>query len=911
MRHWRRLIAKLHTYFRRESCEQDLDREVRSHLLLLSDEFERRGMDPEQARQAARRAFGSIARAKELSRDAWSLVWLEQAWQDLRHACRSLLHNPGFTLVAIATLALGIGVNSTFFTAYNALALKPLPVADPDHVVRLERWFERGYFGDLQYAFSYPEFIYCRDHNDVFAGLVAASWPIHVFAEIRNDAQSGSIVTENLRGELVSANYFADLGVAAQIGRTFFPDDEHSATPAIVLSDSFWRRRFNGDPLILGRAVVMNRVAVTIVGIAPEKFTGASVALQTPDFWAPLSMQKELSPGHDWRNEPKLMQLQLLARLKASIPLKRAQAEADALIRRFAASYQPSDRTKAVTLQHTSFLGNTEDPRFQAVVAALLAIVGLVLLVACANIANMLFARGAARRQEIGVRLALGASRGRVVRHLLTESVLLSLLGGTLGFFLSVWSSKLLWVVIEGILAGPLTGGLIVNVNLSPDIRVFTYTFAISILAAIAFGLSPALRCTKAGLTAAIKDESSVFGSRLTRSRLQSALVAAQVTVSMVLLIVAGLLVRGMIRSQTTVTGLETRRVFLVSAGFGSTPANAAAMQRRVLDRLRMLPAVRNAALGHAPFLGTWTPPIVVQKGHSTLRGRTLASYASDTYFDTLGIALLRGRSFTPQDAAKSARVAVISESAVARFWPGEDPLGQRFQLDLNFRGNLTEFEVIGIVKDVRFANLTRIDPVHVYLPTSATDSYAMLVRAQGDVKTAAESVRAAFRSIDATLLPGMSFVSLEDGPLRIHRSLARLLAMIGTLLAVLAVTLAAVGIYGVMAFLVSQRVKEIGIRVALGATSAEVLKAVVFQGLRPVLIGIAFGIAGAAGLSWLLHTSLSFPGASDLLYGIPFYDPPTFLGLALMLLSIAASASVVPARRALSVDPITALRCQ
>ena len=229
----------------------------------------------------------------------------------------------------------------------------------------------------------------------------------------------------------------------------------------------------------------------------------------------------------------------------------------------------------------------------------------------------------------------------------------------------------------------------------------------------------------------------------------------------------------------------------------------------------------------------------------------------------------------------------------------------------MNFRGNLTEFEVIGIVKDVRFANLTRIDPVHVYLPTSATDSYAMLVRAQGDVKTAAESVRAAFRSIDATLLPGMSFVSLEDGPLRIHRSLARLLAMIGTLLAVLAVTLAAVGIYGVMAFLVSQRVKEIGIRVALGATSAEVLKAVVFQGLRPVLIGIAFGIAGAAGLSWLLHTSLSFPGASDLLYGIPFYDPPTFLGLALMLLSIAASASVVPARRALSVDPITALRCQ
>jgi predicted permease len=344
------------------------------------------------------------------------LVWLEQSWRDLRHACRGLSHHPGFTLVAVLTLALGIGVNVIFFTAFNALALKPLPVADPDRVVRLERWFERGTFGDIQYAFSYPEFLHCQEHNDVFAGLVAASWPVHVTAEIRSDAAPDSIDRRALQGELVSTNYFSDLQVTAQIGRTFIPNDP----PSLVLSDSFWRRRFNGDPLILGHVIVMNGVPAEVIGVASQSFTGTSVALQTPDFWAPLAMQKQFAPGHDWANEPKLMQLQLLARLRPDVPTKRAQAQADALIRQFGSSYQPQDRTKAITLQHTSFLGNTEDPRFQAAVAALMMIVGLILLVACANIANMLFARGVARQGEIGVRFALGASRARVVRQLLT-----------------------------------------------------------------------------------------------------------------------------------------------------------------------------------------------------------------------------------------------------------------------------------------------------------------------------------------------------------------------------------------------------------------------------------------------------------------------------------------------------------
>ncbi len=912
MRHWRRLIAKLRNLFRSELSECDLDREVESHLALLADEFKRRGMSPEEARQSARRAFGGVDQAKELSRDERSLLWLEQAWQDLRHACRSLSHTPGFTLVAVITLALGIGVNTTLFTAYNAVTLKPLPVANPKQVVRLERWVQSGGLGDNQYRFSYPEYAYCRDHNDVFSGLVAASWPVRVLAVIRNGG-SQAVDTETLQGELVSANYFSDLGIVARIGRTFLPEEDRAAAgvPVVVLSDSFWHRRFNGHSRILGQVIVMNGVAFAVAGVAQEEFTGTSVGLQIPDFWAPLSAQMRLAPGQDWHNEPTVMQLQILARLRPSIPFKQAQAQADILIRQFATTYQERDRTTAVTLQRTSFLGNTEDIRFQAVVAGLMLVVGMVLLVACANIANMLLARGVARQREIGVRLALGASRSRVVRHLLSETLLLSLAGGMAGLLLSVWTSKLLWVVVQRLLEGPLTGGLIIKLDLSPDLRVFAYALAISILTGVLFGLSPALQSTRPALTAALKDEGTFLGWRLSRPRLRGVLVAAQVTVSTVLLISAGLLLRGMVRSQGAGAGFQTRRVFLLSADLGGTPAKAAAMERRLVDRLRTLPPITNMALGHPPLLGTWTPPIIVKGPRASLEGRTLASYASETYLDTLGIAILRGRSFTRQEAEKGAHIAIISESTARRFWPEDDPLGKRFQLDLNFRGTLTEYEVVGIARDVRFANLTRIDPAHVYLPTSSTESYAMLVRVEGDTQTAVAAVRTALAGLDKALLPTLSLVSLEDGPLRIHRSLSQVLAMTGGILASLAVVLAAVGIYGVMAFLVSQRVKEIGIRMALGATPGGVLNAVVVQGLRPVLAGLVLGIAGAAALSWTLHTTLTFPGSSDLFYGVPFYDPATFLGVSFLLVSVAVAASVVPAHRALRVDPVVALRYQ
>lgn len=898
-----RFLRKLRALILRRSRERDLDREVRAHLTLLADEFETRGMSPELAREAARRSFGSVALARELGREAASPVWIEQVFQDLRHAARALVRQPGFTLVAVATLALGIGVNATFFTAYNTLALKPLPVADPGRVMRLERWLERGFLGDIQYNFSYPEYIYCRDHNGVFDGLVAASWPVRVAAQ--NEPETFNV-------ELVSSNYFRDLGVPVASGRALVDEDEHERRPVLVVSDAFWRRRYNADPSAAGRTMVINGVAFTVIGVASERFNGTSVGLQAPDFWAPLWMQRTLAPARDWIHDPTWMQLQLLARLRPSTTRKRAEAETQALIAQFSTTYDADERTKAVTLQRTSLLGNTEDPRFEATVAGLMMLLAMVLMVACANLANMLLARGAARRQEMGVRMALGAGRARLVRHLLTESVVLALAGGAAGLLFSIWGSRILWAVVQQMLAGPLTRGLVIRVDFAADGRVFLYTLALSILAAIAFGLAPALRSAGADLTTAIKDDGGTFGARLTRSRLRSAMVAGQVAVSMLLLITAGLLLRGMIRSQSANPGFEAHRVYRLAASFGDTPAKAAAVERRLIERLETMPAIRSAALGTAPLLGTWTTTITIPSRGSILRGRTLAGYASEAYFDALGIPLVRGRVFTLREAGSGARVAVVSESAARHFWPGEDPLGKRFDLEMSYaRRETAEFEVTGIAKDVRFANLTRVDPARVYLATSSAASYDLLVRIQGDAKSAADAVRTALREIDPSMLAGMSFVSIEDGPLSIHRSLAEALAMLAGSLAALAAGLASVGIYGVMAFLVTQRVREIGIRVALGAGAAQMLRAVILGGLRPVAAGIAIGIAAAAGLSSLLHSTLALPGASDLLYGVPFYDPATFLAFPLLLATIACAASAVPAHRALRIDPAAALRSQ
>ena len=889
------------TLFRRR-MDAEFAREIETHLALLEDDLVRRGMPRELARREARRQFGGVAQAQELHREGRGLVHLERLWADLEYALRMMRRNPGFTTVAVVTLALGIGVNTTLFSAYNAVALKPLPVADPERVVRLERWFESRNLGNLQYAFSYPEYRYLREHASGFASLTAASDPVRVFAEAR-----GGAVADRLQGQLVSANYFAGAGVNARAGRTFAEGEDHvpGANPVVVLGYAAWLRRFQGDAGIVGQTVQLNGTAFTVIGIAPETFTGTSVLAMAPDFWAPVSMQAQLAPGSNWLDAPDDHQLQILGRLKDGVRPGRAQAEAELLIRQFGTIHPERDKTLRLTVQRTSFFGNTEDPQFLAFVAGIMSIVGLVLLVACANIANLLLARTTGRQREIAVRLAMGASRGRVIRQLLTESVVLALLGGTAGLLLAAWCSRGLWVAIEQLLTAPFAGNTRLAIDLKPDVRVYAYALLLSVATGILFGLWPALRATRSDLISAMRDEGTGLGVGWTRSRLRGWLVGGQVAVSMLLLITAGLLARGLMRSRAADPGFDMRGLHLLTGDFGNDRSKALARQRRVIERLRLAPQVRSIAVGGVPMLGTWTPPMVT--GQQS--GRTLASYADEAYLETVGIPLVRGRGFSQSEVSRSAPVAVVSEAAARRYWPAADPLGQRFQLDLDFRGTLSEFEVVGVAKDVRYASLTRLDLAHVYLTPKAGDMQATLLRTRGDARQALAGVRAAVRAVDPDLLPGLSVISIEAGPLWFQKVQAQACAGFAAVLAALALLLAGVGIYGVMVYLVSQRTREIGIRMALGAAAGDVVREVVLGGLRPVFVGMAVGIGTAAAASALLHSTLSFPGSADLLYGVNFYDPATFLGLSGFLLAVAALASAVPARRAVKVDPMVALR--
>jgi predicted permease len=907
------MIAKLLNLLRNGHADAELAREVASHLVLLQDEFTRRGMAPEEAALAAKRAYGGVEQAKQSHRDERSILWLEQTVQDLRHACRALLRSPGFMLVAVITLSLGIGVNTTIFSAYNAVALKPLPVADAKTVVRVERWLKSGGLGDIQYAFSYPEYVYCRDHQDAFSNLVAASWPVRVVASLGNGNQHGDRL-QTLYGQLVSGNYFTGLGINAETGRTFGPEEDGApgANPIALLSYAFWQREFRGDTNAVGKIIRINGTAFTIIGVAPQEFTGTSVIPQIPDFWAPTSMQSQVVPGQNWLNQPDTFRFQLLARLKTAMQLNGAQVEMGGLIQQFSRTHIPRDPTLSITLQPTAFFGNTEDVRFQAGVATLMVIVGLVLLVACANVANMLLARGAARQREISVRMALGASRSRVIRHLLTESILLAVGGGLAGFALAAFASKLLWVAVQQMLTQMLGNVFTFNLNLNPDGRVLAYSMGISIITGIIFGLSPALQFTRKDMGTALKDETSMLGQRVSRSLMSKVLVAGQVAVSMMLLTSAGLLLRGLLKAQSADPGFDTHHLFLVRANLGDDRAKAAARSRRLNDALATVPEIQSVGSGTSPMLGTWTPPIVI-KNSGTVEGelhdRTLASYASDTYFATLGVTLMGGRDFTAQEATTGARVSIISESTARRFWPGQDPLGKHFQLDEHFDGKLSEYEVIGVAKDVRFSNLTRVDPAHVYLATNAADVNETLISFRSDPRNALSAVFNAVEQTDRNLLPSLSLWNVDTMLVAPRRSMAQVLAAFAAILAFLALSLAGVGIYGVMAYLVSQRTQEIGVRMALGATPGRVLRGVALPGLRPVAVGMCIGTACGAGISWFLHSTLASPETNDFLYGVSYYDPWTFAGLLCFLALVALLASLVPAVRALKVDPAVALR--
>ena len=915
----RNISSGLRYLFRKEQVDRELDEELGAYLEMAAAEKMKDGLSRKDALRAVRLEHGSVEVTKEVVRSAGWESFVETCWSDLRFAARMLRRSPGFTTVAILTLALGIGVNTAMFTAFDAVALKRLPVENPQDVMRMLKWFASGAQGDVQFAFSCPEYFYYRDHTGVFGGIIAASWPFQATATGQTDdgqASAGFGAPQSVIGQLVSANYFSELGIRPLYGRTFAREEEGfaGARPIIVISYRFWQRHFHSDPNAIGTALELNSTVFSVIGITPLEFTGTANPPTVPDFWAPLGMQPQLVPGHDWLNDSREHEIQLIGRLSPGLTRARVQSGLDVVFRNYLTlpgEHPETDKIVAITLQPATYFGGTNDWRFKAFVALLMAVVGLVLLVACANFANMLLARATGRRREIAVRLALGAGRRRAVRLLLTESVLLAVLGGVAGLFFSLWASKALWLEIAHVMESSLGRDLTSVVRMDLNLRVLSYTMILSLVTGIIFGVSPALRATRPDLAAWLKDEGNALGGSATRSRVRSMLVAGQVAASMFLLISAGLLSKALLKSQTAQPGFDTKNVFLVDFDRPSNALKTNEVVRQVVDFVKSLPEVDSACVvDRVPFLGTWTPPIIAEGSPVTVgnrSARTLANYVSPGYFSTLEIPIVLGRNFSDQEILAGAKVAIVSYSAARLFWPGMNPLGKRIKLDLTFHGDWAEFGVIGVAQDVRTANLSRMDSSFTYLPVDAKKfyDYNVLIRPRGDASSARSSVRASLGGRKPRLELGRSL----DGFLGAQKVMPEAIAMFTLVLALLAIALAAVGIYGVMSFLVAQRTREIGIRVALGAKPRDVLRVVIGDGLRPVFLGGIVGLLISVTASAVLRATLISPGSPDLLFGVGAFDPLTFVGFSCLLAAVALLACYIPAHRAMRVDPIVALR--
>ena len=702
----RHLWLRLRALAGARRAERDLHDELTFHLDMSARQHAAAGVSEPDARRRALGQFGSTAFIKEECRDARGLQWLDALVLDGRQAWRSVTRAPAFAALAVATFALGIGVNTAVFTLIDAVALKPLPVKDGANVFRLERWLASGARGDVQYTFSVPEYVSFRDHSRTVRDLVASTAPARVASDVNP-----------LVGQLVSDNFFTSLGAPIVAGHAILPAEGSSSLPRpmIVLSHFFWKRRFNADPGAVGTTLTLNGLTCTIVGVTSDDFIGIGNPPQVPDFWAPLSMHAALHPGASGGPGPSL---QLVGRLTAGERPEHAQAELTVLAGQFQQTSPPpnGDRTIAMTVEHAKYFGGTNDLRFRASVAILMVCVGMLLIVACANVANMALARASSRQQEIGVRLALGASRGQIVRQLVTESVVLASLGGVAGLLASAWLGRWLGIVATQAVQEFFGRGVRFVLRVAPDVRVFGYAMAMSILAGVFAGLMPAAHAFSPSLATALKnDEGSSFGYRISRSRLRAWLIGAQVAASVALLASAGLLTRGLIRSRGSDPGLETRHMFVVSYDAPVDRVARTKLLRRLVDGLRQRPSITTVTLvAQVPFSGTWTPPIVVDRDPSVAIApfaRTIANYVSPSYFEAFGIPIVRGRTFSAAEATASAPVAIVSESLSRAFWPTADPIGRHLKLDMNFMGQMADFEVVGVAKDVRTANISRIDP--------------------------------------------------------------------------------------------------------------------------------------------------------------------------------------------------------
>ncbi len=882
------LLRRLSFYLQRDEFERDLEEEMHFHREMKREENLASGMTLDEARRAAEREFGRTSRLMEESRETWSFALLDSLAQDVRLGLRALRMRPGFTVVGLLSLALGIGANTAVFTLLNEAFLRPLPVAAPEELFSLQNDTSRQMFP----AFSYPNYEDYRDRSDAFSGLIA-----YRFAPL---SVSHDGLAERMWGYLVSGNYFEVLGVEPALGRLLSSEDDvlPGGHPVAVLSHRSWLSRFGGEPGILGDDVLINGRSYTIVGVAAPGFDGTEV-IAAPEVFLPIAMQAAIERREDSLDNRALERFYVQGRLRAGVRRERAQASLDSIALELEREHPRINQGKRISLAPAGLMSGRMRSGLLGFTGLLMGVVGFALLLACTNLANLLLARAAERRREIGMSLALGASRLRLVRRLLVECVVLSAAGGLLGYFLALWLVRL-----AALYRPPFDFPIAWDLEI--DLRVALFTFFLSLAAGVLFGLLPALRVTKAGPRAALQDEAS--GERAFRWSRGGGLVVFQVALSLLLLVGSGLMARGLKRAQAVSLGFDPARAAEVSFDLrlqGYEVEKGRELQRELLERVRTLPGVAAAAVADfVPVDLHFSRTRLFAEGEP-VRERvneapiTFVSRVSPGYFSAMTSRVLAGRDFTEADDEGSLPVAVVSEALASRFWPGEDPLGKRLSLG---SPDTPRVQVVGVAEDGKYASLNEQPQPFVYLPIRQDYSGAttVVVRAVSDPGRLLPSIRGEIQRIDPAIAVFGARV-LADRlafPLFPARIAATLLSLFG----LLSLFLAAVGIYGVMSQMVSPRRREIGIRVALGARREDVLKLAMSAGMIPTLVGILAGTGAALVLTrWM----------TSLLFGVSPKDPWTFTATAVVLMMVAAVACFLPARRAATAAPMVSLRTE
>ncbi|HEY9281941.1 MAG TPA: ABC transporter permease [Pyrinomonadaceae bacterium] len=877
---WRKvLLDRLRALRDSETVHREIDEEAQFHIDMRAEEYVRRGLTPEAARREAERRFGRLTRIKEMGYEVRGGGLVETLWQDLRYGARMLLKAPVFTSIAVITLALGIGANTAIFSVVNAVLLRPFPYENPERLLIIQE----SVSGGAGISPSYLNFADWHAQNTACSSMAAVR-----MNESFNFTGAGE--PERLQGRIVSAGFFSTLGIKPLPGRDFLAEEDRpGATPAVILSHGFWQRRFGADPGIVGKQLTLNNQSFTVVGVTPANFQFGPEA----DVTVPMGLQAER-----FRLRGRDPGVGVVARLRPGVSQQQAETELNLFAARLERQYPESNTGRRVLLTplHESFVGNVRQP-----LLILLGAVGLVLLIACANVANLLLVRASARRKEMAVRVALGAGRVRVVRQLLTESVLLAALGGALGVLLAFWGTSLI--------ISQVPDGIPRLHEAEVDAPVLVFTLAVSLLTGLLFGLAPALQASRPNLTEGLKEGER--GSSGRGQRLRGALVVCEVALTLALLAGAGLLIQSFRRVLQADPGFNARNLLTMQLSVNNADGHQVANFFEQLQReVRSLPGVRSVAVSNGlPLGGANQPSFIVEGRPRPEPGKEPAGIrytVSPDYFGTLGIELLKGRVFAAQDTPDTQPVVIIDEVLARQYFPDEDPLGKRLAQALP---NAPSLEIVGVVRHVEHDSLDGQAPARAQfylnfhqipaerLPTQVR-RINLLVRTEVDPSSLAPAVRGQV----AALNKDQAVFNVRTMEQIVAQSVAprRFSMLLLTVFAAVALVLAGVGIYGMMSYSVAQRTREIGVRMALGAKVSDVLKLVIGQGMKLVLFGLALGLVASVALTRTIK---------GLLFGVSANDPATYAVIAVLLALVALLACFVPARRATRVDPMIALR--